>query len=379
MNQTIALYVHVPFCVRRCPYCAFYSVEEAAPNQLQEYPHLLLSELRLRAPVWRELPVASIYLGGGTPTLLNPLAVGQVLQGIRDEFACLPEVEISLEANPGTITAESLRGYVQAGINRLSLGLQALDDKRLKFLGRIHDCRQALAALEAARQADFDSISVDLMVGTQRENIASWDQEFDMLLPFQPGGVSFYSLTVEEGTRLARRCENGERVFLPQEETVDLLLHAAERLRTAGYRHYEVSNWALPGAESRHNRHYWQRGKYLGLGPSAHSFDGTVRSWNLPDLNIYDAALAAGRLPPGESEALGAEEMRTEYVYLSLRQDQGLDFGEYQEHFKKVPHYWKGMFEAIASKGLGIFDGVRFQPNDQGLLLADEIAARILA
>lgn len=216
------------------------------------------------------------------------------------------------------------------------------------------------------------------MVGTPLEDTGSWDVEIDTLLPYRPDGISFYSLTLEEGTRLASRGQRGELVNLPVDATVDLLLHVAGKLAEAGYHHYEVSNWALPGSECRHNLHYWERGSYLGLGPSAHSFTGSRRSWNAASLQAYRAALEGNRLPPSESEDLNDDEIRMEWVYLKLRQAGGLDLEEYRIKFGDPPPYWQKIFERIGASGLGVYTGRSFKPNDRGLLLADEIALRIL-
>ena len=251
--------------------------------------------------------------------------------------------------------------------------------KRLAFLGRIHSRIEALEGLRWASQAGFSVWSADLMFGTPLETLASWQSEFDVLLPYQPGGISFYGLTVEEGSLLQRRQSAGEIVSLDQDKAVELMLGAAELLRSAAYRHYEVSNWARAGSECRHNLHYWDRGWYLGLGPSAHSFRGNQRSWNLPDLSAYSAALEARQLPPSDSEALTDDEARTEWVYLGLRQGKGLDLDKYKELFGEAPAYWKTMLLSVAQKGLGNLAGERFIPNDRGLLLADEIAARLLS
>ena len=297
---------------------------------------------------------------------------------ICGEFTLVKDAEISLEANPGTITSRSLDGYLKAGVNRLSLGVQALDEKRLDFLGRIHSRSEALEGLRLASQAGYSAWSADLMFGTPLETLDSWWGEFEDLLPFQPGGISFYSLTVEEGSLLQRRQSAGERVSLDQDKTVELMLGAADQLRRVDYRHYEVSNWARPGSECRHNLHYWNRGWYLGLGPSAHSFSGNTRSWNMPDLSAYSKALEARQLPPSDSESLTDDQARTEWVYLGLRQAKGLDLNRYEELFGEAPAYWKTMLQNVAQKGLGIFTGENFSPNDHGLLLADEIAARLL-
>jgi len=377
--ETVSLYVHIPFCRRRCPYCAFYSIDGAANEEINEYPRLILEEFALRSRDWRGFHLGSVYFGGGTPSLLTPRAVQEILDAIKAEFAIDSNLEVTLEANPGTIDQAKCEDFIRAGINRLSLGIQALDDGRLHFLGRIHDHAEGVEALRIARNAAGEvKVSTDLMIGTPGENVESWDRELDALLSYKPDGISFYSLTLEEGTQLAERAEKGENVYLPAETTVDLLLHIGDRLKEAGYCHYEVSNWALTGSESRHNLHYWHRGKYLGLGPSAHSFDGKKRRWNLPILTAYRKALGAGQLPPSESETLSRDEVRSEWVYLSLRLGEGLDYAEYEREFGEAPGYWKVMFEKISRMGLGDFDGRRFKPNDRGLLLADEIAARVL-
>ncbi len=378
MRETLGVYVHFPYCLRRCPYCAFFSTEGGSDDDYHAYTRQILKEFELRSQDWRDCSLGSIYFGGGTPSLMSAQDVRQILETITGIITPATGIEITLEANPGTLDATVLVQMQRAGVNRISLGIQALDDERLEFLGRIHDRSQALEAVKAVKAIPGIALSVDLMAGTPYETAEGWDRELDDLFASEPDAVSFYSLTIEEGTELARREHLGEPVYLTADATVDLLLHAAGRLQEAGYRHYEVSNWAKPGFESRHNRHYWQRGAYLGLGPSAHSFDGKMRTWNLPDLTGYAQALDLERQPPTESEELTREETRTEWIYLKLRQTEGIRFEDYGREFGEVPHYWKVMFEKIAVRGLGEFDGEHFKPNDHGLLLADEIAGRIL-
>jgi oxygen-independent coproporphyrinogen-3 oxidase len=302
-----------------------------------------------------------------------------MLEAAFQIFKPASEVEITLEANPGTLDRTKLEGFHRAGVNRISLGIQALDDRRLKFLDRIHTAEEAETALRLLQDAGLVRISVDLMLGTPFETKKSWDRELDRLFLYHPEAISLYTLTLEEGTRLARRASQGERMQLSAEASVELLLHLARRLRRNGYRHYEVSNWALPGAECRHNLHYWRRGRYLGLGPSAHSFDGAVRRWNLSDLAEYQQAVTAGVSPPAKDEQLTAEESRVEWVYLQLRQEQGLDLDDYLSQFGPVPVGWTATLQNLEEAGLGVFAKNTFRPNDRGFLLADEIAARLLA
>jgi oxygen-independent coproporphyrinogen III oxidase len=378
LPDSFSIYIHIPFCVRRCPYCAFYSTEITGSEQLARYPELIQGELEMRAPSWENHRLESIFFGGGTPSLITPDGISRIIEKILTIFDSTPSPEFTLEANPGTLNTDLLQGFISAGINRLSLGIQSLSDKRLTFLGRIHDRAQALQALEFVRERSNITLSVDLMAGTPLETTQIWDAELDALFPFIPDGISMYSLTVEEGTQLAHRQQGGEEVYLGADETVDLLQYIGSRLQMAGYRHYEVSNWALPGKECRHNQHYWKRGSYLGLGPSAHSFDGKERTWNRPDLSLYQKALDAGLPPPSESEALTETDIRTEWVYLRVRQSDGLNLEEYSRLFGEPPSQWQEMLDQMAKQGLGSFDGVQFQPTDRGLLLADEIALRLL-
>ncbi|MFH1863108.1 MAG: radical SAM family heme chaperone HemW [bacterium] len=378
MLKQIGLYLHFPFCIRRCPYCAFYSNPCESTEVFESFVELLLGEFYFQLPQWRDARLLSIYFGGGTPSLLAPKAIERLCDAAKSEFSIDADLEVTLECNPGTVDVSKLEDFAAAGVNRLSIGVQALNDDRLEFLGRIHRRNEAIQTVKIAKNLKELSVSVDLMIGAPLETRAGWDQEVDELLELNPDAISFYSLTIEEGTDFARRFDNGEEVYLPAEETVELLLHVGERFRQAGFRHYEVSNWAKTGMECRHNLHYWRRGLYLGLGPSAHSFDGTRRSWNAPNLAGYSASLQKRTLPPCESEHLNPEAVRTEWVFLKLRQDSGLDFKEYQDLFGAVPQYWGIMFNRIAERGMGSFDGICFRPNDRGLLLADEIAARIL-
>ncbi|MBU1880525.1 radical SAM family heme chaperone HemW [bacterium] len=378
MSQQLSVYVHIPFCRWCCPYCAFYSLDTAGDQEIAAYPRLLLRELDLKAQDWRGLSLKSIYFGGGTPSLLSPETVGSIIEAIEDIYPAETDREITLEANPGTVNQYTIEEFHQAGVNRFSIGVQAFDEDRLNFLGRIHDLQEIDAALKAVKSLPDVTLSIDLMSGIPSETTETWDRELDQLFAHDPDGISFYSLTVEEGTKLAERMIRGEAVHLPADETVSLLLHAAQRMSQQGYLHYEVSNWAKPGKECRQNQHYWQRGLYLGLGPSAHSFDGKQRVWNRPDLTSYRQALEKGDAPPYQSELLTDENHRSEWVYLKLRQSDGLDYSDYQDLFGAPPHYWTVMFKKIAETGLGEFDGRRFKPNDRGLLLADEISARIL-
>ena len=328
------LYFHIPYCRTKCAYCDFFSVADAL-LPLCDYVALLHTHLEL-ATFQSPDPLASVFFGGGTPSLLDPQAVAGLLAAAERRFGFAPGVEISLEANPGTVTPASLAGYRAAGVNRLSLGLQSLDDGSLAFLGRGHSAAQGRQALDWARRAGFDNLSCDLIFGLPGETEASLAAELRGLLDLAPEHLSCYGLTIEPGTPLATRQQQGE--FLPTDEgrfaagyrQIDAALGAA------GLGHYEVSNFARPGRECRHNLGYWQRHSVLGLGAGAHSF--AAEGWGrrlavAADLVGYAAALRAGQDPAAELERFDRQGAMAETLYLGLRTATGIDAAAFQEQF----------------------------------------------
>jgi oxygen-independent coproporphyrinogen-3 oxidase len=327
-----SLYLHVPFCRTKCLYCDFYSVADRL-SELSCYHHLLLRHLALaRARDRLQAPLSTIFFGGGTPSLLSPDAVAAVLS----ELARIPGIaagaEISLEANPGTITLEKLQGYRAAGVNRLSLGVQSLNAAALDRLGRSHSPQQAVAAFRLARQAGFSSLSCDLMFGLPGQGRKELLEELDALLALEPDHLSCYGLTVEEDTPFYHLHRAGG-LALPGEEAYREQYHAVhDRLLPAGFSHYEISNYARPGHACRHNLVYWRRQPYLGLGAGAHSFfpvDWGER-WAVPsDLTGYAERLAQGEDPAEKLESFDRQGAMAETLYLGLRTAEGVA----EEHF----------------------------------------------
>ncbi len=330
------LYFHIPYCRTKCAYCDFFSLADAT-LPLADYVALLHAQLAL-APAQSSAPgpLTSVFFGGGTPSLLEPDAVAGLLVAAERRFGFAPGVEISLEANPGTVTPASLAGYRAAGVNRLSLGLQSLDDRSLAFLGRGHSAAQGRQALAWARRAGFDNLSCDLIFGLPGETEASLDAELTALLELAPEHLSCYGLTVEPGTPLATRLQRGE--FLPADEGRFAAgyrqIDAA--LRSGGFAHYEISNFSRPGKECRHNLGYWQRHSVLGLGAGAHSF--VAAGWGrrlavAPDLAAYAAALRSGQDPAAELERFDRRGAMAETLYLGLRTAAGVDAAAFHEAF----------------------------------------------
>ena len=332
----VGLYLHIPFCHRKCVYCDFYSVE-AATAELQSYPGLLIRHLERVAGQGRwQRPFDTIYFGGGTPSLLSPQSVDAILQAIGRHYSLASDIEISLEANPGTVTIDSLTGYRSAGINRLSLGLQSCNDRRLKGLGRLHDRRQGLQSFDSARQAGFDNISLDLMFALPGQIRNDLEEDLQVYLDLAPEHFSCYGLTAEPGTPLHASVASGALTLPDEDQYADSFMLLHDRLSTAGYKHYEVANYARDGFDCQHNLGYWQRHPYLGIGAGAHTFlgDGWGSRWEVAaDLPDYRQALQTGQEPMTCLETFDRESALRETIYLALRTRRGIADAELQQRF----------------------------------------------
>ena len=328
------LYVHVPFCQRRCSYCDFsIAVRKRVPAR--EYVDAVLRELTLlgttdpgREPgdVGGE-NLETLYLGGGTPSLLPPDAISALLTSLLDVFRATSSravFEVTLEANPEDVTPDSARAWRRAGINRVSLGAQSFDNRVLQWMHRSHDATRIGDAVRTLRVAGFDNISLDLIFAIPAEVERDWARDLDLACALLPAHLSLYGLTVEERTPLARWISRGATSAPNDERYAEEYLLAHGRLAAYGYHFYEVSNAARHGHRSRHNSAYWSGRAYLGLGPAAHSFDGRVRRWNLPAWEAYRRAVAAGRSAVDAEEVLTEEQLALERLYLALRSDAGL-------------------------------------------------------
>jgi oxygen-independent coproporphyrinogen-3 oxidase len=362
------LYVHCLFCLRRCPYCDF-NVAIYREDRVAPFVAALDAELgRYAALPWAgRVPAVSLFFGGGTPSLLPPEAIAGVIDRARRELALAAGAEVTLEANPEGLDAARLRAFRAAGVTRLSLGVQALDDGLLARLGREHTAAQARAAYAAARYAGFDDVSVDLLYGSPDQDVGTWRATLDEVLGWAPDHLSAYALTLEAGTPFGRRPPAGlpdEAVVVAQFETL------CERTTAAGFERYEVSNFARPGHRSRHNLLYWQRADYLGLGPGAHAALGPVRFGNERSHVRYRAALDAGRWPITWAERLTPEQVEGERIVLGLRLADG------------IPRAWlaarRGAAERYLAAGLLAEVGNRVALTPRGVLLSDTVFADLV-
>ena len=326
------LYLHIPFCASRCSYCDFYT--QVGGRWRRDFLTALLGELRLRRD---ELPegetIEHIYLGGGTPSLLTIEELQQIFSLISEIYASSYEGEITIECNPDDVTEAYAEGLASLPINRVSMGVQSFDADDLTFLNRRHSAQQVHSAIRALRQCDITNLSLDLIYGLPRQTEAKWRANIKEFLSLGVPHLSAYHLIYEEGTALTRLVERGKVKPVDEEASLLFFQILIDELRAAGYEHYEISNFALPGLHARHNTGYWQGVPYLGFGPSAHSFDGRrTRSYNVPSLKTYTTELLSGRRPY-EEEHLSDEELQHEYVMTRLRTQWGISLEEYQEHF----------------------------------------------
>lgn len=350
-----SLYLHIPYCSRKCPYCDFFS-QVGSQQQISAYVDLLLRHLEIISALdrYRSHPLKTIFFGGGTPSLLTIAQLNTILERINKVFALGSGVEISLEANPGTVDGDLLRGYRQAGINRLSFGAQSLNANNLKLLGRIHDVEDIYSGYRAARAAGFDNISFDLMFGLPGQSLADLEREVLDLLQLAAEHVSLYGLSYEEGTDFYRQLQGGRIEACQDDHYADQYQLIAALLTVAGYEHYEISNFSRPGKSCRHNQNYWQRRTCFALGAGAHSFNANNwgERWHVPaDLNRYAHALKQGKNPARLLEEYDRDGAMREYVYLALRTRRGLDprlfatrfRGEFQVEFaaelKRIERY----------------------------------------
>ncbi|HEX5031015.1 MAG TPA: radical SAM family heme chaperone HemW [Candidatus Eisenbacteria bacterium] len=370
------LYIHLPYCRSLCPYCAF----AKAPLHHAE-PERLLDALRREAEMARadgawDRP-RTIFLGGGTPTALEPADLRATLDWVRRTWDMKRAREWTVEANPEGLSAEKLAILREAGADRLSLGVQSLEPSVLRSLGRIHRPERALQAVADARRAGFANVSVDLMVAVPGETADGVLRAIAAFVDLGVPHLSVYSLQVEPGTPLAGKVERGAVTPLDQDTAADRYEQVGERLAAAGYRHYEVSNWALPGFESRHNEGYWTRRPYLGLGPGAHSFDGSARWRNEEDVTRYYERVEAGELPREDRQAVDLESAATEVIFLALRRARGLR----RRHAERLAGpALAGWSEWARSAGAVRLDPPgRIRPTERGLLLSHEISSDLLA
>jgi len=366
------LYVHVPFCVRRCSYCDFsIAVRKHVPGSA--YVEAVLAELRSAdpGPAARGEPLDTLYLG--TPSLLPAPDLARLLTSLLDAFRStlsLDAVEVTLEANPEDVTPANATAWRSAGVNRVSLGAQSFDDGVLKWMHRSHDAARIGAAVGTLRAAGIHNISLDLIFALPEELERDWKRDVEMAISLLPSHISLYGLTVEPRTPLDRWISRGATQLPADDRYAEEYLLAHEKLSAAGFAFYEVSNAAQDGFRSRHNSAYWSGRSYLGLGPAAHSFDGTTRRWNISAWEAYRRAIAEGRSPIESEELLTPEQQELERMYLALRTTEGLSITALYRPLPPVTAQW-------LERGWVVEAGGRLKCSPEGWLRLDELVAKL--
>jgi len=379
--EPAGLYIHIPFCIRKCPYCDFYSITDLSLKD--SFTKALAQEMRFYAGY--AVNVDTLYIGGGTPSVLNPGEIESIVSEARRCFNVLPDAELTLEVNPGTVTARSLRDYRRCGVNRINIGVQSFQNRVLGSLQRIHTAEDAANSIRWARRAGFSNIGLDLIYGVSGQTEASWLADLEQAVSFRPEHLSCYMLTYEKGTPLELSLRQVSFKPLPEERVAELFIETVKWLAENGYVQYEISNFtqAGPGGTglypSRHNQKYWSFAPYLGLGPSAHSFLEPVRFWNPRSVNRYVGRLNAGKFAMEDKETLTIEQQIMETVFLGLRTVEGIRMDRFNEKFKLN---FLETFGAAVSKfkkmGLVEISENRLFLSHQGMLLLDSIAAKMI-
>jgi len=380
----LGVYIQVPFCQTKCTYCNFHT-GVVARDRYQPYAEAVCREIREAAAPSAQA-VDTVYFGGGTPSLLDPAALEQILVTLRRAFK-MDSVEATLEADPETITPEKASAWLASGINRLSLGAQSFSDLELQSTGRMHRCADISQAVQVARDAGLRNISMDLIAGLPHQTRETWDESLDALVGIRPEHVSIYMLEIDEGSRLGRESLAGGSRYgagaIPNDDAISEFYEwACARLEACGYEHYEISNWALPGRRSRHNLKYWRREPYIGFGAGAHSFDGSTRWANVHDSARYTELVEQGISPREQIESVTPSQALEEEFFLGLRQLEGIDLAgierKYGAGLDDRVAALRGRIAGLHSQGFLDLEGTRLRLAPGRLTVSNEVFVELL-
>lgn len=378
--MNLGIYIQVPFCQTKCTYCNFHT-GVVARERYRPYAEAVCREIASAEllPDISSLPVDSIYFGGGTPSLLDPASLGQIIDALARRFS-LASPEVTLEADPETIAPDNSSAWLRAGFNRVSLGSQSFSDAELRAAGRMHRRADIFSAVKILRHTGFANISMDLIAGLAHQSRETWENSVSELLGLRPEHVSIYMLEIDEGSRLGKESLAGGARYSAQEippddDIAEFYDSACVRLAAAGYDHYEISNWALPGRASRHNCKYWRREPYLGFGAGAHSFDGRTRWANLHDAGNYVSAIERQISPREQIEPVTRAQALDEELFLGLRQLAGVDLARIEREYQVD---LRGRVGALAAQGLVELDGSRLRLAPGRLAVSNEVFVELL-
>lgn len=378
-----SLYLHIPFCEHKCIYCDFYSIApkenpESYNALIERFLSSLKHEIAMRSQEDRfQSSYETIFFGGGTPSLLSPASIHEILNLLSRSFHIRPDAEITLETNPGTVDLEKLKAFRSAGVNRISMGIQSFHDDDLKFLSRIHSSVQAKECVQNAYEAGFENVSFDLIFALPSQTKERWEANLQQAMELRPTHISCYSLIVEPNTPLYRMVESKQVTLLNTEDDAALYEHTIEYLTSHGYEQYEVSNFAKPGFKSRHNSNYWNHSNYLGFGPSAHSYWNGLRWWNIANVVGYSERLEKQSHPVAGEECLTPQQLVEEEIFLGLRSE-GIDVAGFRNrHNRDLMNDHRSTFEALLGRQMIVFDGEKLRLTAKGYMVCDEICASL--
>ncbi len=370
------IYIHIPFCKRRCIYCDFFSTTQS--DQKSTYVRALCEELRIRKDYLQEEDIETIYLGGGTPSQLSQKELESIFTTIYNIYKVKEDAEITLEANPDDLTPEYVSMLCQLPINRISMGIQTFQENTLKLLHRRHTAQQAVEAFYRCREAGFQNISIDLMYGLPGEILETWIHDLKQAIDLHPEHISAYHLIYEEGTVLWKLREECQVKEADEDLSVSLFSTLIDMLTQAGYQHYEISNFCLPGLHSQHNSSYWTGKNYLGCGPSAHSYNGFSRQWNVASLDKYMTGISSGQ-PDFELEELDLYTQYNDFVITSIRTCWGMPLSRLQtEYSEELYHYCLRMAKPHLEQGVLQLQDEVLKLTSKGIFVSDGIMSDLL-
>ena len=372
------LYIHIPFCKSRCIYCGFYST--TAEQMKQAYVDAVCREMELRNAIYEKegknvgKTLATVYLGGGTPSQLSPTQLQQLFDAIARHYDVNDDAEITIECNPDDVTEAFAELLQSLPVNRVSMGAQTFDDDRLQFIHRRHTSKQVTTAIRRLREKGIHNISIDLMYGFPDETLEEWEHDIQQALALNVEHISAYALTYEEGTPLYRLLEEGKVKEIDEERSLAMYDRLIDRLQEAGYEHYEISNFARKGWRSRHNSSYWQLVPYIGIGAAAHSYDGRRRQWNIADINSYINHIQQG-IVPAEGELLDKDSRYNDHVMLALRTCEGLDLSTLDSDERS---YCEETAKKFVLDGLLVKTDNHLRLSRKGLFVSDMIMSELM-
>ncbi|AZR73177.1 hypothetical protein BBF96_07130 [Anoxybacter fermentans] len=376
--ESCGLYIHIPFCLRKCNYCDFISFEYKK-ELAEEFLLALFSELSLLSQEYDQTILETIYLGGGTPTCLSGEELARIIEGVKEHFPVKEGAEITCEMNPATGVEKDLKIMREAGINRISIGVQAFDDRILQYLGRVHNLSEALKTYYTVREVGFDNINLDLIFAIPGQTRKDWQDSLEIALKLNPEHLSLYNLKIEENTPFYYDYLNGKLKPVDEDTEYWMYQDAINTLKNAGFEHYEISNFARPGYASRHNLGYWHYKPYLGVGPGAHGFFGSLRYQNTDDLEEYISCLTRNKLPRQEELHLTCKDQMEEFVIMGLRVLEGVSLDEFRKRFgESLLEIYGTQIKKLIKLGLLNLKGNYLALTEKGLFLGNEVFAEFL-